>query len=75
MIFFVNFFNALGNIINSFIGFLSDLVNGFSRVIIVIGTYLSKIPDMFVWLPDAVLPIVGSMFVVVGLYKFLGREG
>lgn len=71
----VNFFASLGKIVTSivefFIGFVEDIV----FIVKLLGSFVSKIPMLFSWLPTEVLAIITLIFSVVVIYKVMGREG
>lgn len=68
----------LKNIVDTVI-FLIDFVIGLIRDIVYLvqltGKILTSIPSYFSWLPSNLLSLITIVFVVVALYKVLGREG
>lgn len=70
-----NFFLGLTNVITSLIDFVVNLVEDLVYVVKLVSTFVTKIPNFFVWLPTECIVLIVVLFGVVVAYKILGREG
>lgn len=70
-----NFFLSLGNIITSLVDFVVGMIEDIVYVVVLCGSFVTKIPTLFSWLPVEAVAIIISIFAIVVIYKILGREG
>lgn len=70
-----DFIVSIGEGLLSAWDFLISLIEDIVYVIKVTGIALSKIPDIFSWLPAEVLVMLVLLIGVVVVYKVTGREG
>lgn len=70
----VNFVQGIAVGVEAAIAFLLGLIEDVAYLVQLTAEFVTKIPDYLSWLPAPVLAIVVSIFVVVVIYKILGRE-
>lgn len=70
-----DFFLSLGNIITSLVDFVVGLIEDLIYVVILCGSFVLKIPSLFLWLPSEAVALIVTIFAIVVIYKILGREG
>lgn len=63
-----DFFVAIFDIVMSLIRDIIEMIK-------MLGQFLTKIPDLFQWLPSAAVGMIVTIFGIVVIYKVLGREG
>lgn len=71
----LDFFAGLGDVIVSLVNFVIDFVGDIVYVVKITGTFVANIPVYFVWIPDAILSLIVTIFAIVVIYKVMGREG
>lgn len=71
----LDFFTALGEIIDACVSFLFTIIEDILMVITLTAEFVISIPEILGWLPASVLTIIIGIFSVVVIYKILGREG
>ena len=69
--FFVSIADIVTGVVDFFIGFVQDIV----FVVKLTGSFVAKIPQLFSWLPSAVVTLIVVIFGIVVIYKVMGREG
>lgn len=70
-----NFFVGIADVVTSLIDFVIGFIEDIVYVVKLCATFVSKIPNLFSWLPSGVLAIIVIIFSVVVIYKVMGREG
>ena len=70
-----DFFTSIADVVISLLDFVVGLVEDTVYVVKLCGTFVTKIPVLFSWLPPECLALVVILFSVVVAYKILGREG
>lgn len=63
-----DFFVAIFEIVMSLVRDIIEMVK-------MLGDFVVQIPDLFDWLPPAVIGTIVTIFGVVVIYKIIGREG
>lgn len=63
-----DFFVAIFDIVMSLIRDIIEMIK-------MLGQFLTKIPELFQWLPQAAVGMIVTIFGIVVIYKVLGREG
>lgn len=72
---FFNIFQALFELGSTVITFIDKLITGISSMADYLDYAFSSLPDLFIWLPDAVFVSISGLICIVILYKLIGREG
>lgn len=70
--------DVLANILDvlmSFFEWVGSLIEDILNVAVQVGKALLAIPDLISWLPTTITSLLIAGFAIVGVYKFLGREG
>lgn len=57
------------------IGFVIQMFKDIVYVVKLTHEFVGKIPLLFSWLPSPIISVIVIIFVVVVIYKVLGREG
>lgn len=70
-----DFFAGIAEGLSAIVSFVVDLLSDVVYVVELTAEFVLKIPEYLSWLPAPVLAVVVSIFVVVVIYKILGREG
>lgn len=70
-----NFIESIGEFISSIVNFVIDFVNDLLYVIELVGSTVTKIPDLLNWLPVEIIAMFIGIFAIVVVYKIIGREG
>lgn len=71
----LNFLKGIGSIITSIANFVLGLIEDLLYIVELIGQVVANLPSYFSWVPDEVYTALALIFVVVVIYKILGREG
>lgn len=69
------FFQGIGNYITGIFDFVLSLVYD---LVWLVGTLIwatLQVPKMILWLPTKIHALIITLFAVVMIYKFIGREG
>lgn len=70
----LNFIQGIASGVQAGIDFLLGLIQDVAYIVELTATFVVQIPDYLSWLPAPVLAIIVSIFIVVVVYKILGRE-
>lgn len=70
----INFIQGIAAGVQAAIDFLLGLIEDVAYVVQLTAEFVLQIPNYLSWLPAPVLAIIVSIFVVVVIYKILGRE-
>lgn len=71
----VDFLSGIGDAVISLFSVGLSFVGDIVYLVGLTGSFLVQIPSYFSWLPAPVVALLTTIFVVVVLYKILGREG
>lgn len=70
----INFIQGIAAGVQAAIDFLLGLIQDVAYVVQLTAEFVLQIPEYLSWLPAPVLAVIVSIFVVVVIYKILGRE-
>lgn len=70
-----NFLKGIGSILTSIANFVLGLIEDLLYIVELIGQVVANLPLYFSWVPDEVYAALALIFVIVVIYKILGREG
>lgn len=71
----LDFLQGIASGITAALDFLLGLIEDVAYVVKITAEFVTQIPAYISWLPAPVVAIILSIFVVVVIYKILGREG
>ena len=71
----MNFLSSLAEVIFSAVEFLIGIVKDLLYIVGLLTGLMIKLPDMIHWLPSACTTLISTTFLIVLIYKILGREG
>lgn len=70
----IDFLNGIASGILAIVDFMSDMIADILYLVQLTAEFVVKIPEYLSFMPEPVLAIIVTMFVVVVIYKILGRE-
>lgn len=71
----LDFLQGIASGVTAALDFLMGLIQDVAYVVKITAEFVTQIPSYISWLPAPVVAIIVSIFVVVVIYKILGREG
>lgn len=71
----LDFLQGIAAGVSAALDFLMGLIEDVAYVVKITAEFVTQIPSYISWLPASVVAIIVSIFVVVVIYKILGREG
>lgn len=70
-----DFLKGIGEVLLFIADFIIDFFSDIVYLVKMLGMILDQLPVYLSWLPSELLSIMVAIFVLVVLYKVLGREG